>query len=45
MDPLQLALRLEYRVRYYDRRDEALTDELVHGTQEYAPFVGISWPL
>jgi len=45
VDPLQLALRLEYRVRYYDRRDEALTDELVHGTQEYAPFVGISWPL
>lgn len=43
--PVELALRLEYRVRYYTARDAPLRDEMAHGTQEYAPFVGVSWPL
>ena len=43
--PIELALRLEYRVRYYTARDEALRDDMAHGTQEYAPFIGVSWPL
>ncbi len=40
---LNLALRLEYRVRYYDRRDHPLADALVHGTQNYTPFIGLSY--
>ncbi|MCA9539027.1 MAG: hypothetical protein KC620_09060 [Myxococcales bacterium] len=40
---LDLVLRVEYRVRYYDRRDEPLRDELVHGTQEWSPFIGAAW--
>jgi hypothetical protein len=40
---LELAIRLEYRVRYYDRRDEPLVDKLVHGTQNYTPFIGVAW--
>ncbi len=43
--PIELALRMEYRVRYYDRRAASLRDDVAHGTQEYTPFVGISWPL
>jgi len=42
-DALELVLRLEYRVRYYDRRDEVLKDEAVHGTQNFTPFVGLCW--
>jgi hypothetical protein len=42
-ETLDLALRLEYRVRYYDRRDHPLVDTLVHGTQNYTPFIGVSW--
>lgn len=40
---LDAVFRVEYRVRYYDRRDEALVDELVHGTQSFAPIVGVAW--
>jgi hypothetical protein len=43
-DSLQVVLRLEYRVRYYDRRGNgALKDEIVHGTQNFTPFVGVAW--
>ena len=42
-DTLALAVRLEYRVRYYDRRDNPLVDKLVHGTQNFTPFVGVAW--
>ncbi len=40
---LQLAIRLEYRVRYYDRRDTPLVDKLVHGTQNFTPFISVAW--
>jgi hypothetical protein len=43
-DVLELVIRLEYRVRYYDRRSNgALNDEVVHGTQNFTPFVGVAW--
>ncbi len=38
-----LAIRLEYRVRYYDRRDAPLADDIAHGTQNFTPFVGVAW--
>lgn len=41
---LQAVLRVEYRVRYYNRRsDGLLADNLVHGTQNLLPFVGLGW--
>ena len=40
---LDVVFRIEYRVRYYDRRDEELVDELVHGTQNVSPFIGVAW--
>jgi hypothetical protein len=40
---LGLTFRLEYRVRYYDRRDAPLQDKAVHGTQNFTPFIGIVW--
>ena len=43
-DSLQVVLRLEYRIRYYDRRNSGgLRDEIVHGTQNFTPFVGVAW--
>ena len=43
-DELSVALRVEYRVRYYDRRGgHELADETVHGTQNLTPFMGIAW--
>ncbi len=43
-DKLDLVFRLEYRVRYYVKRDgEAFENNLVHGTQNFTPFVGVSW--
>ena len=43
-DSLQVVLRLEYRIRYYDRRGSgALKDDIVHGTQNFTPFVGVAW--
>lgn len=42
---LDVVFRVEYRVRYYDRRDALLADELVHGTQSFAPIVGVAWRL
>ena len=36
-------IRIEYRVRYYDRRADAqLDDQLVHGTQNLTPLVGVA---
>jgi hypothetical protein len=41
---LHAVLRLEYRVRYYDRRaGKPLEDRLVHGTQNLTPFFGLAW--
>lgn len=41
---VDVVLRAQYRVRYYDRRgDTALVDELVHGTQNFTPFFGVAW--
>jgi len=43
---LQLVLRVEYRVRYYDRRGgEELADAIVHGTQNLSPLFGVSWEM
>ena len=41
---IDVVLRAQYRVRYYDRRgDTPLADELVHGTQNFTPFFGVAW--
>jgi hypothetical protein len=41
---LDLVLRLQYRIRYYDSRgSSALAGGAVHGTQNYTPFVGVAW--
>ena len=46
IDGLQAVLRIEYRVRYYDRRTSGdLDSSLVHGTQNLTPFVGIAWEI
>jgi hypothetical protein len=47
-DRFDLVLRLEYRVRYYDRRGEvklvtADGDPVVHGTQNFTPLLGLRW--
>lgn len=42
-DGLDLSLRLEYRIRYYNRRGSALADQIVHGTQNYSPLIGVRW--
>ncbi|MCB9547610.1 MAG: hypothetical protein H6706_17420 [Myxococcales bacterium] len=45
-ESLDVVLRLQYRVRYYDRRGDAdLADSLVHGTQNFTPFFGAAWRL
>ncbi len=44
LDTLQINLRLEYRVRYYDSRGgNPLADKVVHGTQNLTPFFGVVW--
>lgn len=41
---LQAVLRIQYRIRYYDRRSgDPLVDETVHGTQNLTPFIGLAW--
>jgi hypothetical protein len=43
---LDLVLRMQYRIRYYDSRGgEPLAGGAVHGTQNFSPFVGVSWRL
>ncbi|MEM9069440.1 MAG: hypothetical protein AAGE52_13080 [Myxococcota bacterium] len=41
---VDVVLRMQYRVRYYDQRGgEDLTGGVVHGTQNLAPFLGVAW--
>lgn len=41
---LQIVLKVEYRVRYYNSRGgQALANEIVHGTQNFTPFLGVAW--
>lgn len=43
-DRVEVVIKAEYRIRYYDRRGgTALADGIVHGTQSFAPFVGVAW--
>lgn len=43
-DRLELVFRLEYRLRYYDRRGGVpLANDMVHGTQSFTPFMGVAW--
>lgn len=36
--------RIEYRIRYYTSRGgEDLAGEVVHGTQDITPFVGVAY--
>jgi hypothetical protein len=43
-DALEVVLRLEYRLRYYDRRGSVpLADNMAHGTQSFTPFAGVAW--
>ena len=42
--PLELILRMNYRIRYYTSRGgEDLTQGTGHGTQDFVPFVGLAW--
>ncbi len=44
IEHLDLVFRLEYRVRYYDRRSGGdFEPALSHGTQNLTPFVGLAW--
>ena len=44
VEEIDVVLRMEFRVRYYDSRGgEDLAGDLVHGTQELVPFVGIAY--
>jgi hypothetical protein len=41
---LDLVLRMQYRIRYYDERSGVpLSGGTVHGTQNYTPVAGIAW--
>lgn len=43
---LDIVIRVQYRVRYYDRRGGvSLRENVVHGTQNLTPTVGIAWHL
>jgi hypothetical protein len=43
-DALDLVLKVEYRIRYYNRRGgESLAGSIQHGTQSLVPLVGIVW--
>lgn len=43
-EALSVALRVEYRVRYYNRRGgHPLTEDAVHGTQNLTPFLGVAY--
>lgn len=44
VESLDLVLRMQYRIRYYDSRGGApLAGGAVHGTQNFTPFVGVAW--
>lgn len=40
---VDLVVRMQYRVRYYVRRGGSSLDGVVHGTQNFTPFIGLSW--
>ena len=41
---LDVSARLNWRIRYYDRRNSGpLLDDIVYGTQSYQPSLGIVW--
>lgn len=41
---VDVVIRLQYRVRYYDQRGgSSLANDVVHGTQNLVPFVGVAW--
>lgn len=43
-DRLDLAVRFEYRLRYYKGREgQPFKDDFDHGTQNITPFIGVSW--
>ena len=43
-DKLEILLKLEYRLRYYNRRGgEPLISNIDFGTQSISPLVGVSW--
>lgn len=43
-DQLNIMLKLEYRLRYYDERGgNPLVSDIDHGTQSISPLIGISW--
>ena len=43
-DAFSVVFRLEYRIRYYvSRGGEDLAGDLVHGTQDITPFVGVAY--
>ncbi len=43
---LSLLIKAQYRVRYYDSKDGSVLDQdAVHGTQNFAPLLGLSYKL
>ena len=43
-EPIELILRINYRIRYYTTRGgDDLVDGVAHGTQDIVPFVGLAW--
>ncbi|MBO6933728.1 MAG: hypothetical protein JJ863_02095 [Deltaproteobacteria bacterium] len=41
---IDIVIRVQYRVRYYDRRSSSsLENGVVHGTQNLTPTIGIAW--
>ena len=43
-DNLGVLIKLEYRARYYEKRNgESLQNAIQHGTQDIAPFIGVSY--
>jgi hypothetical protein len=45
-DKMNVLLKLEYRVRYYDERGGSpLINQIDHGTQSISPIIGVSWNL
>ncbi|MBI2620172.1 MAG: hypothetical protein HYW57_08835 [Ignavibacteriales bacterium] len=41
---LDLVIRVEYRLRYYDKREgNPFASDIEHGTQNITPYVGVRW--
>ena len=39
---MDLTLRLQYRIRYYDEQGGSpLQDNVIHGTQDFTPYIGL----